>query len=185
LMGDDRARVLLLYTGGTIGMKNADESNPASPLVPIPDGKELIRGIPQLESIKEHLIDFEIAKLKDENGKEMPPLDSSEINAEHWAAMARAIGEHYDDWDGFVLLHGTDTMAYTASALSFMLMNLAKPVVVTGSQLSLTDIRTDGVQNLVNALYIAGWKATGLPLVPEVTVCFADRLLRGNRVRKL
>jgi len=184
-MGDNRPRVLLLYTGGTIGMKNADESNPASPLVPIPNGKELIKGIPQLEAIKMNLIEFDIAKLKDKRGREMEPLDSSDINADHWAAMARAIADNYDDWDGFVLLHGTDTMAYTASALSFMLMNLAKPVVVTGSQLSLTDIRTDGIQNLVNALYVAGWKATGLPLVPEVTVCFADRLLRGNRVRKL
>lgn len=184
-MSNDKARVLILYTGGTIGMKNADESNPASPLKPVPDANDLIKGIPQLERIRESKVYFEIAKLKDRQGKDMKPLDSSEIRAEHWAAMARAINEHYDDWDGFVLLHGTDTMAYTASALSFMLMNLAKPVVVTGSQLSLTDIRTDGVQNLVNALYVAGWKATGLPLVPEVTVCFADRLLRGNRVRKL
>ena len=184
-MSDGRAKVLVLYTGGTIGMKNADEDNPASPLIPVPDANELIDGIPQLENIKSELVDFEIVKLRDEQGKEMEPLDSSDVNAEHWAAMARGIAERYDDWDGFVVLHGTDTMAYTASALSFMLMNLAKPVVVTGSQLSLSDIRTDGVQNLVNALYIAGWRATGLPLVPEVTVCFADLLLRGNRVRKL
>ena len=184
-MSERRAKVLILYTGGTIGMKNVDPSNPASPLRPVPNAAELIDGIPQLARIKEKLVDFEIVKLTDENGKDMPPLDSSEIKAEHWAAMARGIAENYDDWDGFVLLHGTDTMAYTASALSFMLINLAKPVVVTGSQLSLTDIRTDGVQNLVNSLYIAGWRATGLPLVPEVTVCFADKLLRGNRVRKL
>jgi L-asparaginase len=182
---DKRAKVLVLYTGGTIGMKNADSSNPASPLKPIPDANELIDGIQQLARIKSTLVDFQIAKLTDEGGNEMEPLDSSDINAEHWAAMARAINANYDDWDGFVLLHGTDTMAYTASALSFMLNNLAKPVVVTGSQLSLSDNRTDGVQNLVNSLYIAGGRATGLPLVPEVTVCFADRLLRGNRVRKL
>lgn len=184
-MTDSRAKVLVLYTGGTIGMKNADPSNLASPLVPVPDANDLIKGIQQLTNIKNELVDFEVTKLTDEDGEEMPPLDSSEIKAEHWSAMARAIEEKYDDWDGFVLLHGTDTMAYTASALSFMLMNLAKPVVVTGSQLSLTDNRTDGVQNLVNSLYIAGWRATGLPLVPEVTVCFADQLLRGNRVRKL
>lgn len=177
--------MLVLYTGGTIGMKNTDESNPASPLKPVPDANKLIKGIPQLSNLKKRLVDFKIVKLEDEQGEEMPPLDSSDIKAEHWAAMARAIREHYDDWDGFVLLHGTDTMAYTASALSFMLENLAKPVVVTGSQLSLSDIRTDGVQNLVNALCIAGWRATDLPLVPEVTVCFADKLLRGNRVRKL
>ncbi len=185
MVSNDRARVLVLYTGGTIGMKNSDESNPASPLVPVPDANELIEGIQQLTNIKNDLVDFEVVKLKDAEGNEMEPLDSSDIRAEHWAAMARAIEENYEKWDGFVLLHGTDTMAYTASALSFMLMNLAKPVVVTGSQLSLSDNRTDGVQNLVNALYIAGWRATKLPLVPEVTVCFADRLLRGNRVRKL
>ena len=184
-MTDSRANVLVLYTGGTIGMKNADPSNPASPLKPVPDANKLIDGIQQLTNIREKLVNFEVKKLRDEEGEEMPPLDSSEINATHWAAMARGIEENYKEWDGFVVLHGTDTMAYTASALSFMLMNLAKPVVVTGSQLSLTDNRTDGVQNLVNSLYIAGWQATGLPLVPEVTVCFADQLLRGNRVRKL
>ncbi len=184
-MSDNRARVLVLYTGGTIGMKNADESNPASPLVPVPDANELIDGIQQLTTLRSTLVYFEVEKLKDDEDNEIEPIDSAGIKAEHWAAMARAIRENYDAWDGFVVLHGTDTMAYTASALSFMLMNLAKPVVVTGSQLSLSDIRTDGVQNLVNALYIAGWRATGLQLVPEVTVCFADRLLRGNRVRKL
>jgi L-asparaginase len=178
------AKVLVLYTGGTIGMVNADLTNPVSPLVPVADAKVLIKDVPQLARVRE-LIEFTMEPLTAEDGSRMPPLDSSDVNATHWAAMARAIDSNYDAYDGFVILHGTDTMAYTASALSFMLTNLAKPVVVTGSQLSLSDMRTDAVQNFVNALHIAGWRATDLPLVPEVTICFADRLLRGNRVRKM
>jgi L-asparaginase len=179
-----RTKVLVIYTGGTIGMVNKDRTNPASPLVPVEDANALIKDVPQLKQLRD-ILDFPIERLLDESGNEMPALDSSDVNATHWAAMARVIEREYDNYDGFVILHGTDTMAYTASALSFMLANLAKPVVVTGSQLSLTDIRTDAVQNLVNALHIAGWRATNLMLVPEVTICFADRLLRGNRVRKM
>ncbi len=184
-MSDRRAKVLVLYTGGTIGMKRAEESNLASPLTPVLDASELIDGIKQLTAVRNSLVYFEVKKLKDNRGNELRPLDSSDIQAEHWVAIARAIEDNYEEWDGFVVLHGTDTLTYTASALSFMLMNLAKPVVLTGSQLPLGDARTDGVQNLVSSLYVAGWQATGLPLVPEVIVCFADRLLRGNRARKL
>jgi L-asparaginase len=98
--------------------------------------------------------------------------------------MAEVIRKEYAKWDGFVILHGTDTMAYTASALSFIFRNLAKPVVITGSQLPIFDERTDGRLNLSNAIQIAGYKATGLPCIPEVVLCFGNSLLRGNRTRK-
>ncbi len=176
------AKVFVLYTGGTIGMRPIDPENPASPLVPASkeDLEKYVPGLGEAEGIH-----WEIHPLVDLNGKEVPPVDSSEVNANHWCYMAGCIEDAYDDFDGFVILHGTDTMAYTASALSFLLSNLAKPVVVTGSQLPISHVRTDAVQNFVNSVHIAGYKATGLPLVPEVTICFADSLLRGNRVRKV
>ena len=99
--------------------------------------------------------------------------------------MADVIEKVYDEYDGFVIAHGTDTMAYTASGLSFIFENLAKPVVVTGSQLPISDERTDGVMNLVNAVHVAGYKATDLPCIPEVVVCVADRILRGCRTSKV
>lgn len=176
--------VLVIYTGGTIGMIHRDKRNRASPLIPVPDGKALAESVPQLEELKSE-VPYEVEGLCDEGGDPMEPLDSSDINLTHWGAMASHIGRRYDDYDGFVILHGTDTMAYTSSALSFMLGNLAKPVIVTGSQLPMTQFRTDAVQNFVNAVMIAGYRHTDQPLVPEVAVCFADRLLRGNRVRKV
>jgi L-asparaginase len=178
------AQVLVIYTGGTIGMVPSETGNPISPLVPLRDPDELFVAVPQMQLLQPH-VQFDIATLRDSRGVPIPPLDSSDIRAEHWQAIARAIVESYSSYDGFVILHGTDTMAYTAAALSFMLRNLAKPVVVTGSQLPLTAVRTDGVQNLVNALHVAGAQGIDLPVVPEVTICFGDRLLRGNRVRKV
>jgi L-asparaginase len=169
-----RTRVFLLYTGGTIGMAPADPSNPDSPLVPQPLDK-LLGYMPGLEAqgIELGYQGFE------------KPLDSTEVKAEHWLLMAQAIESVYDQYDGFVILHGTDTMAYSTSGLSFIMENLAKPVVVTGSQLPISAVRTDAVQNLVAAIFLAGYKATGLPLIPEVVLCFADRVLRGNRARKV
>ncbi len=181
-MPKTRTRVYVLYTGGTIGMVPLDRDNPASPLVPA-SKEELLQHVPGLG--EEEGIAWDIAGLTDEAGGQLPPLDSSDVAAPHWRAMARAIEAVYDDYDGFVVLHGTDTMAYTCSALSFLLHNLAKPVVVTGSQLPISSLRTDGKLNFVNALYIAGYRATGLPPVPEVTLCFADGLFRGNRLTKV
>ena len=177
-----KTKVLIIYTGGTIGAVPSVEGNPNSPLVPATKERfeKILPGLGEKEGIG-----FDIKGLLDENGKPVKPLDSSSVNSEHWGYMASMIGTHYNDYDGFVVLHGTDTMAFTASALSFMLENLAKPVVVTGSQLPIFETRTDATQNLINALLIAGYKATGLPLVPEVVICFADRLLRGNRTRKV
>ena len=139
-----KARVYVLYTGGTIGM-----------------------------------VHWEMEGLEGER-----PLDSSDVNARHWVKMARAIRERYDEWDGFVILHGTDTMAHTASGLSFIFENLGKPVIITGSQLPISDERTDARLNLANALYVAGYRATNLPCIPEVALCFGESLLRGNRARK-
>ena len=153
----------------------------AGPLAPAPSAMllEPLRGLARAEGIE-----WELDGLYDDDGQPVPPIDSSGVTPAHWLRIALALERHYHDFDGFVVLHGTDTMAYSASALSFLLVNLAKPVVLTGSQLPLFSVRTDAQLNLVNALHIAGWKASGLPLVPEVTVCFGDVLLRGNRTRK-
>ena len=173
-------RVLVLYTGGTIGMVPSDPNNPASPLYPAPK-ERLIQYIPNpLDGIA-----WEIEGLLDDTGAPVGPLDSSSVGPKHWEWMAQAIDRRYAEYDGFVILHGTDTMAFTGSALSFLLQNLAKPVIVTGSQLPIFKARTDAITNFTSALSIAGYKATGIPCVPEVAICFADVLLRGNRATKV
>ena len=113
-----------------------------------------------------------------------PPVDSSEIEPGMWIRLASTIGENYDKYDGFVILHGTDTMAYSASALSFLLENLGKPVIFTGSQLPIGMLRTDGKENLISSIEIAAEKKNNLPVVPEVCVFFQNRLFRGNRTTK-
>ncbi|MEA2976419.1 MAG: L-asparaginase [Alphaproteobacteria bacterium] len=178
-------KVLVLYTGGTIGMVPADESNPASPLRPAPKDR-LIKFVPLRLKGRAADIIWDIEGLTDENGEPVGPLDSSKVGPKHWKLMATAIGAAYEKYDGFVILHGTDTMAYTASALSFLLQNLGKPVIITGSQLPIFQPRTDAVMNFINALNIAGYRADGLmPLVPEVAICFGTVLLRGNRTTKV
>jgi L-asparaginase len=181
-MPQPKARVLVLYTGGTIGMAPADPDNPASPLIP-QNQEQLSKWLPH--NMDELGIDWSLAALKDDDGVALEPLDSSDVNRIHWQHMARSIGDAYDDYDGFVILHGTDTMAFTSSALSFMFVNLSKPVVVTGSQLPLSSPRTDGIANLVNSLLVAGYRASELPRIPEVVLVFADVILRGNRARKM
>lgn len=130
-------------------------------------------------------IEWDLISLTEADGSEVGPLDSSSVGPEHWLSISAAIERNYKSYDGFVVIHGTDTLAYTASALSFLLVNLAKPVVVTGSQMPIFFERNDASQNFLNALYVAGYSAAGLPCVPEVTVCFGDHLLRGNRTRKV
>lgn len=132
-----------------------------------------------------HGIDWDLVSLTEFDGSELAPLDSSSVGPEHWLAIAQSIERVYSSYDGFVVIHGTDTLAYTASALSFLLVNLAKPVVFTGSQIPIFFERNDAQQNFLNALYVAGYQATGIPCIPEVTVCFGDHLLRGNRTRKV
>ena len=170
-------RILVLYTGGTIGMVPVDPASPDG--TRRPGNKEdvltYIPGIGERDKIHwELLVD-----------PALPPVDSSDIRARDWLAIAALIESQYAHWDGFVILHGTDTMAYTASALSFLCENLSKPIVLTGSQTPLFHERTDGRLNLIHALRIAGHRATGLPLVPEVVICFGKRVVRGNRARKM
>lgn len=112
------------------------------------------------------------------------PIDSSEVQPDLWVALARTIEDHYDRYEGFVILHGTDTMAYSASALSFMLENLSKPVIFTGSQLPIGMLRTDGKENLISSIEIAAAQENGLPRVPEVCIFFENKLLRANRTTK-
>ncbi len=163
------SNILLIYTGGTIGMqRHADGS-----LHPF-DFSALRHQIPELDLLP-HRIDFVSFD---------HPVDSSDITPAHWQQMAGIIGEKYDDYDGFVILHGTDTMAFSASALSFMLENLAKPVVFTGSQLPIGDLRTDAKENIITSVEIAGSYRDGLPLVPEVSLYFEYKLFRGNRTVK-
>lgn len=155
-------------------MAPRDRDVPGSPLVPQPLA-ELLKYVPGLGDTGIELGFGSFEK----------PLDSSNVGPQNWKEMAKAIEKEYNDYDGFVILHGTDTMAYTASALSFMFENLAKPIVITGSQLPISHPRTDARQNFVNAVLIAGWKASELACVPEVIVVFADKILRGCRTRKV
>ncbi|MGA2405544.1 MAG: asparaginase [Bacteroidales bacterium] len=163
--------ILIIYTGGTIGMVH--DPNTGS-LVPI-DFRHISDHVPELRKFGYdlHSISFD------------PVKDSSNIDPGVWVKMAEIIEESYDDFDGFVILHGTDTMAYTASALSFMLENLGKPVILTGSQLPIGLLRTDGKENLITAIEIAAARENGLPVVPEVCVFFDNKLTRGNRTTKM
>ena len=132
----------------------------------------------EFPSLKRLKVDLEVFTIK-------PPIDSSNVSIENWVDMARIIRDNYHKYDGFVILHGTDTMSYSASALSFMLENLAKPVIFTGSQIPIGILRTDGRENLITAIEIAGaHDQNGKPLVPEVALYFQNRLFRGNRTTK-
>ena len=131
------------------------------------DFDHLIDNVPKIK-----MLDYTI-----ENIQFNPPIDSSDMNPDRWVEMARAIEENFDRFDGFVVLHGTDTMAYTASALSFMLENLHKPVIITGSQLPIGEVRTDGEENLITALQIAAaTDVNGEPMVQEVAILFENYL---------
>lgn len=140
------------------------------------DFSHLIDNVPKIK-----MLDFDISHVQLD-----PPIDSSDMQPSNWADIARQIEAHYDEFDGFVVLHGTDTMAYTASALSFMLCDLYKPVIITGSQLPIGEVRTDGEENLITALQIAAAEdaTDGLPMVREVAILFENYLWRGNRATK-
>ena len=158
-------KILLIQTGGTIAMDINDGQQPT--LNPDKWTELMYKAIPELSEIAEIVMErlfFE---------------DSSDIHKEHWGKLAAFIRDHYDNYDGFVILHGTDTMAYTASALSFALQQLNKPVILTGSQVPMSNIRSDARRNLVNAIEMAT-----LPL-PEVAICFNDYVYRGNRTTKM
>lgn len=164
--------LLIVYTGGTIGMARAREE---PYLVPF-DFNRLLKHIPELR-----LFQVQLTVLSRE-----VPIDSSDITPTDWLELAGLIGQYYDRYDGFVVLHGTDTMAYSASALSFLLENLGKPVVFTGAQVPVGGIRTDARENLMTALEIAALRtASGQVAVPEVSLFFHRQLFRGNRTKKV
>jgi len=163
-------------------MSHADPANLTGPLSPVPI-ESIIDTVLLLAS--ELNVECDIMGLADDRGQPTPPLDSSDVGPQHWRAIATSITRHYENYDGFVVLHGTDTMAYTCAAVSFMLAGLAKPVVFTGSQLPITLPGSDGRRNLINSLQVAGHSTTRVPCVPEVTLCFGDVLLRGNRLTKV
>lgn len=167
-----KPHILIIYTGGTIGMIEDPETRSLQPF----DFTHLIDNVPKIK-----MLQYEI-----ENIQFNPPIDSSDMSPMHWVEIARNIEENFDRFDGFVVLHGTDTMAYTASALSFMLENLHKPVIITGSQLPIGEVRTDGEENLITALQIAAATGrNGEPMVQEVAILFEDYLWRGNRSTKM
>jgi L-asparaginase len=163
--------ILVIYTGGTIGMVQDPKTMTLRPLT----FDILYKYLPVLENFNCR-IDFYTFE---------PLLDSSNMNPDFWVHLANVIGEKYEDYDGFVVLHGSDTMAYTASALSFMLENLNKPVIFTGSQLPIGMVRTDGRENFINSIEIASAKEIDTPVVPEVAILFENKLYRGNRTSKL
>lgn len=166
-----KPHILIVYTGGTIGMIEDLTTKALKPF----DFSHLMDNVPKVK-----MLDYDI-----DNIQFHPPIDSSDMDVAHWQTIARSIAENYEKYDGFVVLHGTDTMAYTASALSFMLGNLAKPVIITGSQLPIGEVRTDGEENLITALQIAADRdADGNPTVREVAILFENYLWRGNRSTK-
>ena len=169
-MSEERPRILLLYTGGTIGMIRDEESGALKPFTV--DG--LLEAIPELAQLN---CEMEVDSIDE-------PIDSSNITPDHWQRLAKRIEQGYQDFDGFVILHGSDTMAYTASALSFMLEGLTKPVILTGSQLRVGVPRSDARENLITAIEIAGHYTNGFATVPEVCIYFEYSLYRGNRAHK-
>lgn len=171
-MIDKGANVLLIYTGGTIGMVDNDNTGSLEPF----NFAHLKDKLPEIQRLKfnvDHIV-FD------------PVIDSSDIMPEHWLKMVKIIEDNYNKYDGFVILHGTDTMSYTASALSFMIENLTKPIVLTGAQLPIGKLRTDARENLITALEIAADKdMSGNPVISEVCVFFQNDLMRGNRTTKI
>ncbi len=162
-------KILLIYTGGTIGM----QKNKEGILAPV-DFSNIEKRIPALQQLG---VDIEVFSFN-------KPIDSSNVDRKFWQKLAQIIIDNYNKYCGFVILHGTDTMAYTSSILSFMLQGLNKPIVLTGSQLPIGSLRSDGRANLITAAEIASAAARNETIVPEVCVCFEQTLHRGNRITK-
>jgi len=166
-----KPNILLIYTGGTIGMMKDFETGALKAF----NFKKLLQKIPEIKQLDCDIQTFSFEK----------PIDSSNMNPEKWVQIASIIEENYANFDGFVVLHGSDTMSYSASALSFMLENLTKPVVFTGSQLPIGDLRTDAKENLITAIQIASLQQKGKPVIQEVCLYFEYKLYRGNRTTKI
>ena len=165
------SKVLLISTGGTITMVRSKTSGALIPA--------------DIENFKAYMPELFAGDIQVDIQAFSPLLDSSDVNPDCWVRMARIVYDHYEDYDGFVILHGTDTMSYSASALSFMLENLSKPVVFTGSQLPVGVLRSDAKENLLTAIEIAAAQdEEGNAIVPEVTIFFEDCLFRANRTTK-
>ncbi len=166
-----KPNILLIYTGGTIGMMKDHETG----ILRSFDFDNLLIKIPELK-----LLDCSIETI---SFKE--PIDSSNMNPEYWVEIAEIIENNYNTYDGFVVLHGSDTMSYSASALSFMLENLSKPVIFTGSQLPIGDLRTDAKENLITSIQVASLQENNKPVIKEVGLYFEYKLYRGNRTTKI
>ncbi len=162
--------ILIIYTGGTIGMVKDPKTGALQPF----SFENIYKLMPVLENFDYQLEGYSFTQL----------IDSSNVKPSFWIELAKVIEDNYEKYDGFVVLHGTDTMAYSASMLSFMLENLNKPVIFTGSQLPLGVIRTDGRDNFINAIEIAAACIDDTPIVPEVAIYFENKLMRGNRTNK-
>ncbi|MFB9053251.1 asparaginase [Formosa undariae] len=170
-MTKSRPNILLIYTGGTIGMVKDFETGALKAF----DFKNLLDRIPELKHLDCDIETFSFAE----------PIDSSNMNPKYWVEIAEIIESNYNLFDGFVVLHGSDTMSYTASALSFMLEHLAKPVVFTGSQLPIGDLRTDAKENLITSIHVASLQHFNEPVIKEVTLYFEYKLYRANRTTKI
>jgi L-asparaginase len=170
MINTGKRSILIIYTGGTIGMITEPLTGS---LVPV-DFREISGQLPELLKFDLNLSTFTFD----------PPVDSSNITPDFWVELAKVIEKEYNHHDGFVILHGTDTMCYSASALSFILENLNKPVIFTGSQLPIGVLRTDGKENLLTAIEIAAERKNNQPMVPEVCIFFQNKLFRGNRTSK-
>lgn len=169
-MNESKPSVLVIYTGGTIGMIKDHKTGSLKPV----NFSQILKHIPELAKFGYRIDSIEFD----------PAVDSSDVSPEIWIKIAKEIEANYSKYDGFVVLHGTDTMAFSASALSFMLENLGKPVVFTGSQLPIGTLRTDGKENLISSIEIAADKINGVAVVPEVCIFFENKLFRGNRTTK-
>lgn len=166
-----QSNLLLIYTGGTIGMVEDPETGALHPI----DFAQLRNEIPELKKFDCNIVVKSLKK----------PIDSSNMNVLVWKELLGIIEKNYNQYDGFVIMHGSDTMAYTASAMSFLLENVNKPIIFTGSQLPIGKIRTDGKENLITAIEIASAMENGKPVVPEVAIYFEYALYRGNRTTKV
>ncbi|GGD19661.1 asparaginase [Hyunsoonleella pacifica] len=170
-MSDIKPNILLIYTGGTIGMVKDAETGTLHAF----NFNNLLKQIPELQ-----LLDCDIETMSFKN-----PIDSSNMNPDYWVQIAEIIEVNYAVFDGFVVLHGSDTMSYTASAISFMLENLSKPVIFTGAQLPIGDLRTDAKENLITSIQIASLQENNVPIIKEVCLYFEYKLYRGNRTTKM
>ena len=169
---NDKSSILLIYTGGTIGMKQDPAAQALKPF----DFSQILEEVPELGKFAYKIDSYTFS----------PLIDSSDVEPGLWVSLVNLIESRYDEYDGFVILHGTDTMAYSASALSFMIEGLTKPIIFTGSQLPIGVPRTDGKENLISSVEIAAAKDNyGHALVPEVCICFDNILMRGNRTTKV